>query len=108
MFAVRPVIGLANVPGPLPLTVWFPVIPGLVAVPQQTPRAVIDGPAPVVALPPLNAVLAVIELAATVVTVGKSGTGSGAFIWQLKEMKAKSRMARMCFIYYGLITNVGN
>ena len=73
-------MGLANTPLPLPFVVWFPFISGLVAVPQQTPRAVIDGPAPVVALPPLNAVLAVIELAATVVTVGKSGTGSGAFV----------------------------
>jgi hypothetical protein len=52
-------------------------------------------------------VLAVIELAATVVTVGKSGTGSGAFCWQLKEMNAKSSMAAMCFIYYGLIVNIG-
>ena len=108
VFAVRPVIGLAKVPGPLPLTVWVPFISGLVAVPQQTPRAVIDGPWPAVALPPLNAVLAVIEVAATVVTVGKSGTGSGAFTWHLKEIKAKSSMARICFIYYGLITNVGN
>ena len=107
MFAVRPVIGLANIPDPLPSVVWFPVIPGFDAVPQQTPRAVIDGPWPAVALPPLNAVLAVIEVAATVVTVGKSGTGSGAFCWQLKEMKAKSRIERMCFIYYGLIVNIG-
>ena len=101
-------MGLANMPGPLPLTVWFPFISGLGAVPQQTPRADIDGPLPVVALPPDNDVLAVIELAATVVTVGKSGTGSGAFCWQLKEIKAKSNMAGMCFIYYGLVTNVGN
>ena len=75
--------------------------------PQQTPRAVIDGPAATVALPPLNAVVAVIELVATVVTVGKSGTGSGAFVWQLKEIKANSSRERICFIYYGLIVNVG-
>ena len=73
-------MGLANIPAPLPLMVWFPFISGLVAVPQQTPRADIDGPLPVEALPPDNAVLAVIELAAAVVTVGKSGTGSGAFV----------------------------
>ena len=108
VFAVRPVIGLAKVPGPLPLTVWVPFISGLGAVPQQTPRADIDGPLPVVALPPDNAVLAVIEVVATVVTVGKRGTGSGAFCWHLKEMKAKSKMVRMCFIYYGLMSNVGN
>jgi len=107
VFAVRPVIGLANIPFPLPLMVWLPFISGLVAVPQQTPRAVIDGPAPIVALPPLNAVLAVIEVVATVVTVGKSGTGSGAFISQLKEMKAKRKMAGMCFINYCLVANVG-
>ena len=100
-------MGLANMPGPLPLTVWFPFISGLDAVPQQTPRADIDGPLPVVALPPDNAVLAVIEVAATVETVGKSGTGSGAFISQLKEMKANSSRLRICFIYYGLKTNIG-
>ena len=108
MFAVRPVIGLVNMPAPLPSTVWFPVITGLVAVPQQTPRADIDGPLPAVALPPANAVLAVTELVGTVVTVGKRGTGPGASLWQLKEIKANSRIERMCFIYYGLITNVGN
>ena len=107
MFAVRPDIGLANTPGPLPLLVWFPFISGLLAVPQQTPRAVMDGPLPVLALPPDNAVLAVIELVATVVTVGKSGTGSGAFCSQLKEIKAKSSKASICFMYYGLVTNVG-
>ena len=101
-------MGLANIPVPLPFVVWFPAIPGFDAVPQQTPRAVIDGPLPAVALPPLNAVLAVIEVIATVLTVGKSGTGSGAFCSQLKEIKANSSMAIMCFIYYGLITNVGN
>ena len=101
-------MGLANMPGPLPSTVWFPVITGLVAVPQQTPRADIDGPLPAVALPPANAVVAVTEVVGTVVTVGKSGTGPGASLWQLKEMKAKSSMARMGFIYYGLIANVGN
>ena len=91
-------MGLANTPLPLPFVVRFPAITGLGAVPQQTPRADIDGPLPVVALPPDNAVLAVIEVAATVVTVGKSGTGSGAFFWQLKEMKANSRKASKCFI----------
>ena len=101
-------MGLANVPAPLPLMVWLPFISGLVAVPQQTPRALIDGPAATVAFPPLNAVVAVIEVAATVVTVGKSGTGSGAFCWQLKETKANSSRARKCFMYYGLIANVGN
>ena len=85
-------MGLANIPAPLPSVVWFPAITGFDAVPQQTPRAVNDGPLPAVALPPLNAVLAVIEVIATVVTVGKSGTGSGAFFSQLKEMKAKSKM----------------
>ena len=72
-------MGLANMPAPLPSTVWLPVITGLVAVPQQTPRAVIDGPPLAVTLPPLNAVVAVIEVVATVTTVGNSGSGSGAF-----------------------------
>ena len=84
-------MGLANMPAPLPSTVWLPVIEGLVAVPQQTPRADIDGPLPAVALPPANAVVAVTEVVGTVVTDGKSGTGSGAFLWQLKEIKATSR-----------------
>ena len=100
-------MGLANIPAPLPSMVWFPAITGFDAVPQQTPRAFIDGPLPAVALPPVNAVVAVIDVVETVVTVGKSGTGSGAFLSQLKEMKAKSRMASMCFIYYGLIANIG-
>jgi hypothetical protein len=86
----------------------LPVRSGFDAIPQQTPRAVIDGPEPTVALPPLKAVLAVTEVAAAVVTVGTSGTGSGSFFSQLKEMKAKSSKARICFMYYGLITNVGN
>ena len=101
-------MGLANIPAPLPSVVWFPVITGLVAVPQQTPRAVMDGPLPAVALPPLNAVVAVTEVVGTVVTVGKSGTGSGAFFSQLKEMKANSSRLRICFIYYGLGVNIGN
>ena len=100
-------MGLANTPFPLPLTVWLPVISGFDAMPQQTPRAVIDGPEPIVALPPHKAVLAVIEVAATVVTVGKSGTGSGAFFWQLKERKANSKREIMCFNYYGLVANIG-
>ena len=58
-------------------------------------------------LPPVNAVLAVIEVVGTVVTVGKSGTGSGASFSQLKEIKANSRIERMCFIYYGLRANIG-
>ena len=100
-------MGLANMPAPLPSTVWFPVMAGLVAVPQQTPRADMDGPLPAVALPPDNAVLAVTEVVGTVVTDGKSGTGSGASLWQLKEMKANSNIERMCFIYYGLAANIG-
>jgi len=100
-------MGLANMPAPLPSTVWFPVIAGLVAVPQQTPRADIDGPLPAVALPPANAVLAVTEVVGTVVTDGKSGSGSGAFLWQLKEMKANSSIEIMCFIYYGFKANIG-
>ena len=66
-------MGLANVPLPLPSVVWLPVITGLVAVPQQTPRVVIDGPPEAFALPPLSAVLAVIDVAAAVLTIGKSG-----------------------------------
>ena len=101
-------MGLANMPAPLPSTVWFPLIAGFVAVPQHTPRADIDGPLPAVALPPDNAVLAVTEVVGTVVTVGKSGTGSGASGWQLKEISANSRADRMYFIYYGLKANIGN
>ena len=101
-------MGLANIPAPLPSTVWFPVMAGLVAVPQQTPRADIDGPLPAAALPPDNAVLAVTEVVGTVVTVGKSGTGSGASGWQLKEISANSSADRMCFIYYGFKANIGN
>ena len=100
-------MGLAYTPAPLPSVVWFPVITGFCDVPQQTPRAVIDGALPAVTLPPANAVLAVIEVVGTVITVGKSGTGSGASFSQLKEIKAKSSRAKMCFMYYGLITNIG-
>lgn len=99
-------MGLANIPAPLPSVVWFPVISGFDAVPQQTPRAVVDGALPAVTLPPANAVLAVMEVVGTVITIGKSGSGAGASFSQLKEIKANSRIERMCFMYYGLITNV--
>ena len=75
MFGVSPVMVLANIPVPVPSVVWLPVTTGFVAVPQQTPRAVIAAPPSAVMLPPLNAVVLVIDVIAVVVIVGKSDVG---------------------------------
>ena len=91
-------MGLANTPVPPPFIVLLPPTTGFDTVPQQTPRAVTADPPAEVILPPLNAVLAVIEVIAAVVMVGKSDTGSGAFISQLKEIKASRSIKYKFFI----------
>ena len=62
---------LANAPAPVPSVVWFPVTTGLGEVLQQTPRAVTVAPPSLLMLPPLAAVVEVIEVTAVVVRVGK-------------------------------------
>ena len=76
MFAVRPVILLTNTPVPVPFVVWLPVTKGLGVEAQQTPRAVIAAPPSLVILPPLNAVVLVMELVEEVIMVGKSDSGA--------------------------------
>ena len=55
---------------PVLSVVWLPVITGFVVVLQHTPRAVTVAPPSEVTLPPLAAVVSVIEVIADVVTVG--------------------------------------
>ena len=83
--AVRPVILLANAPAPVPSVVWLPLSPGLGDVLQQTPRNVIAAPPSSVILPPLAAVVFVMDVAEVVVSVGmleRIGSGLNSF-WQL-------------------------
>ena len=67
---LRPVILLVKGPVPVPSVVWASNRVGLTDVLQQTPRAVTGVPPSLVTFPPLEAVVAVMEDAATVVTVG--------------------------------------
>ena len=101
MFAVSPVIELANIPVPVPSVVWLPVTTGFTAVLQQTPRAVTVAPPSDVILPPLNAVVLVMDVTAVVVIVGTSNAGpfSGlSSFWQLKEITDKNRIKNKFFI----------
>ena len=68
---MSPVILLANVPIPVPSVVWLSVISGLADVFQQTPLAVTVAPPSELILPPLIAVVVVIDVTAPVVIVGK-------------------------------------
>jgi hypothetical protein len=99
VFGNSPVIVLVKDPLPEPSFVRLPAIVGLGEVLQQTPLAVTGNPPADVMVPPVVAVVAVIEVTAVVPpTVGKSDTGSGSFFWQLKEMKASKRMRHVFFI----------
>lgn len=104
--AVKPVMLLANTPLPVPLVVWLPVTTGLGEVLQHTPRAIMAAPPLFVILPPLVAVVLVMEVAAVVVTVGmlaKIGSGLSSF-WQLKVISAKRIVQRIVFMF-GVIEN---
>jgi len=72
--AVSPVRLLVNAPVPVPSVVLvLNEIVGFADVLQHTPRAVTDAPPSLVILPPLVAVVLVIEDAAVVVRVGTTG-----------------------------------
>jgi hypothetical protein len=66
---------LANAPVPVPSVVWLPLITGFVVVLQQTPRAVTVEPPSELILPPLAAVVLVIDVGAVVVSVGAMADG---------------------------------
>ena len=67
---------LAKMPVPVPSVVWLPVATGFAVVAQHTPRVVIVAPPSSVMLPPLNAVVLVMDVAVAVVIVG---TNAGIF-----------------------------
>ena len=72
---------LAKLPAPVPSVVFVAkavVGPGVVL--QQTPRAVMAAPPSSVMLPPLAAVVDVIDVAAVVVNTGNEATMLGAVI----------------------------
>ena len=64
-------MALTNTPVPVPSLVHVPPTAGLAVVAQHTPRAETATPPSAVTLPPLVAVVAVMALAAVVVTVGR-------------------------------------
>lgn len=100
VFAVRPVRLLPYRPLPVPSVVWLPLKTGLGDVLQQTPRAVIGTPPLSVILPPLAAVVDVIEVAGEVITVGileRIFSNCSSF-WQLKVIVANRKMQRKVFM----------
>ena len=98
--AVRPVILLAKAPAPVPSVVWLPLSPGLGEVLQQTPRTVMGAPPSSVMLPPLAAVVFVIDVAVVVVSVGmleRIGSGLNSF-WQLNAINDSRIMMLRVFM----------
>jgi hypothetical protein len=81
---------LAKVPDPVPSVVLVDkAVVGLAVVLQQTPRDVMDAPPSSVILPPLVAVVDVIDDTAAVVRVGNVATIFSELIsfWQLKAIR---------------------
>ena len=98
--AVRPVILLANAPAPVPSVVWLPAKTGLGAVLQQIPRAVMAAPPSSVILPPLAAVVFVMDVAAMVVSIGmleRIDSGLNSF-WQLNAISDSRIMMLRVFM----------
>ena len=82
-------MALVNVPMPVPSVVLVDrAMVGLAVVLQQTPRAVTAAPPSSVILPPLAAVVDVMEVTAVVVMDGKVAIMFGALIsfWQLNAI----------------------
>ena len=97
VMAVKPVILLVNAPVPVPSVVWLPFADGLGDVPQQTPRTVMAAPPSSVILPPLAAVVFVIDVAVVVVSVGMLATPLFSELisfWQLNV----TRLSRMMML----------
>ena len=100
VMAVKPVILLVNAPVPVPSVVWLPFADGLGDVPQQTPRTVMAAPPSSVILPPLAAVVFVIDVAAVVISVGmleRIGSGLSSF-WQLNAISDSRIMMLRVFM----------
>ena len=91
---------LAKTPLPVPSVVWLPLITGLGEMLQQTPRAVIAAPPLSVILPPLVAVVDVMDVTAVVVRVGNVAIILSWLIsfWQLKVISANRIMQRKVFM----------
>ena len=91
--AVSPVILLLNEPIPVASAVWFPAILGFAVVLQQTPRPVTAAPPSELILPPLMAVVEVIDVMPKEVSVGNVAVGEfgdGSFFLQEIKMTMKS------------------
>jgi hypothetical protein len=92
---------LAKAPLPVPSEVLVDkATVGLGEVLQQTPRAFMAAPPSSVMLPPLTAVVFVMDVAAVVVSVGNDATifpGPISF-WQLKVMMDKRIMQKKVFM----------
>lgn len=92
---------LAKAPAPVPSVVRLPAKTGFGEVLQQTPRAVIAAPPSSVILPPLTAVVDVIEVVAVVVitgTLARIFSGLSSF-WQLKVIMVNRIMQRKVFMF---------
>ena len=92
---------LVNIPVPVPSVVLVDkAIVGFAAVLQQTPRAVTVDPPSAVMLPPLEAVVVVLDVIAVVVSVGNVATIFSKLIsfWQLKDILANKIMQRKVFM----------
>ena len=92
---------LVNAPEPVPSVVWLPVATGFGVVLQQTPRTVIAAPPSSVILPPLAAVVFVMDVAAVVVSVGmleRIGSGLNSF-WQLNAISDSRIIMLKVFMY---------
>lgn len=92
---------LAKAPLPVPSEVFVDkATVGLGEVLQQTPRAVMAAPPSSVILPPLAAVVFVMEVAAVVVSVGRVATKFSELIsfWQLKVIRANRIMQKKVFM----------
>ena len=93
---------LAKAPLPVPSVVFVDkAMVGFADVLQQTPRAVMAAPPSAVILPPLVALVAVIDVTAIVVRVGNVATifsGLSSF-WQLKVIIANRIMQIKVFMF---------
>ena len=75
MFADKPVRFDVNVPAPEPLVVLLDEVSGLGVILQHIPLTVTEDPPSSVILPPPNAVVSVICVIESVVSVGRVGGG---------------------------------
>jgi len=95
---------------PEPSAVLLFAVVGFAEVLQQTPRAVTAAPPSAVILPPLCAVVPVMEVTAVVVKVGKPGAGGAGLTGFLQPLKTiieiRRRSEKNDFIFMIFILNV--